>query len=121
MLKLRINDLINIRGIKRPFTFLRKHGFSNHKIRLFQSGKANSFNIKDLEYLCEILNCTPNDLFNWEPDVNNMLPDAHPLYKLIKSPDINLAEITTDMSTEEFAEFSKKVLEIKNEVKNNIS
>ena len=117
MLKLIINELINLRGIKKPHAFLRKQGLSNHKISEYQSGKAKSFKIKDIEHLCKVFICTPNDLFSWDPDINSKLPDEHPLNKLKKQASINLAEITTDMSLEELAEFSQKVVEIKTEIK----
>ncbi len=117
MLKLIVNELLEIRGVNHAYNFLRKHGFSNYKISLLQTGNAKSFQIKDIEYLCEILKCTPNDLFDWKEDGNNQLPESHPLRTLVKKPGINLSKITTDMSTKEFEEFSKRVLEIKNEIK----
>ena len=101
MLKLSINEIIKSRGIIRPYTFLKKHGFSNHKIRLYQTGEPKLISIKDIEHLCEIFNCTPNDIFNYKPDASSSISEEHPLHKLVKMPVVNLAKITTDMNTEE--------------------
>ena len=117
MLKLSINEIIKSRGIIRPHTFLKKHGFSDHKTKLYQRGNPKSISIKDIEHLCEIFNCTPNDLFNYTPDANSSISEDHPLHKLVKMPSVNLGKITTDMNTEELVEFSEKVLELKNAIK----
>lgn len=114
MLKLNTNYLTNLRGIKQSYSFLRKNGFSNHKIRLFHSGNTSSIKLNDLEHLCKILKCTPNDILDWQPDKENKTPENHPLHKLTKKESINLSKITNDMNPEKLVEFSEKVLEIKN-------
>lgn len=35
-----------------------------------------------IQLLCRILNCTPNDLFEWEDDAANPLPATHSLNDL---------------------------------------
>ena len=117
MLRLNIKYLMNLRGIKNPYTFLRMHGFSNHKIRLFQKGANNSIQIRDIETLCVILNCAPNDLFDWTPSGKQDLPGNHPLRKLVKKPAVNLEEFTYDLNPDELAEFYNKVKAVKDEMK----
>lgn len=117
MLILNTRELTNRRGIKHAYKFLRENGFSKHKIRLFHTGKCNNIKLKDLEKLCEIFNCTPNDIFNWKPDIESKLAANHQLHKLEKKTGVNLAEITTDMSNEEVEDFSKRIEALKNDMK----
>lgn len=117
MLKFNVPYLLNFRGVKQHYSYLRGLGFSNHKIRLFLKEANLSLKLKDIEFLCVTLKCTPNDLFNWEPNWGQELAADHPLHSITKHPGVNLADMTSDMSVEEIAEFTKRIAEVKKEIK----
>lgn len=51
--------------------------------------KRNDWSSKPdyLERLCLLLNCTPNDLFDWSEDGKTVVHDTHALRTLIKQKD----------------------------------
>ena len=66
MLNLDINHLLELREIENPRKFLVKNGFTYSAAgRLLKNEIAGTRNI---EKLCLVLNCTPDDLFNWTSD-----------------------------------------------------
>lgn len=117
MLRLNINYLMNLRGIKNSYSFLKKHGFSNHKIRLFHHKANRSVNLDDLEYFCTIFNCTPNDLFDWSPDKSRDIPSDHLLRTLAKDTTLDITELTKNMNPDELKALFNRVKEFKEERK----
>ncbi|HEY6914354.1 MAG TPA: helix-turn-helix transcriptional regulator [Paludibacter sp.] len=82
MLKVNILRVCEIRGIKKPLSFFKNHGFSPATATRMAGGYMNSFSLETVEKLCLALNCTPNDLLEWTPS-KNIAPDAtHPLNDL---------------------------------------
>ncbi len=82
MLKFNPNRMMALRGIDRMFGFLHKNGFVRSTANFMLKGAASSIKVEHIEKLCVLLNCTPNDLFYWNPDTNNPLPENHALYAL---------------------------------------
>lgn len=91
MLKIDLVHTFAVRGVKNPFTVLRKLGISHGKAWNLLSGKTASIHSKHLEAICEHLNCTPNDLYSWRPDREGVDAATHPLRGLIR--DDNAAEL----------------------------
>jgi len=49
-----------------------------------------SFQLRNIDKLCSLLNCTPNDLLVWSPKRNEKLTDSHPITRLKKrNTDLN--------------------------------
>ena len=46
-------------------------------------------NLKDVEALCGMLNCTPNDILEWIPDKNEKNTESHPLSALMRTGNIS--------------------------------
>lgn len=67
MLAFNFKRIFLIKGIKYPVTWLMQRGFSDK----FASGVANDrykrMNLADVERLCYVFQCTPNDLLEWTP------------------------------------------------------
>lgn len=91
MLTINISRIFAVRGIKKPFTELRKLGISYGTAWNLVSGKTASIHSKHLEAICERLNCTPNDLYAWKPDNAGVDVERHPLKGLMR--DENAADI----------------------------
>lgn len=84
MLVFNMKRVFAIRGIDKPFTFLRDNGFPASTASLMLNYHRANIGVKMLEKLCVALSCTPNDLFDWRDDGKTALADAHPLNSLRK-------------------------------------
>ncbi len=84
--------IFKARGIERPFTFLQKAGFSDNFASKCHRNLIRRLELRELERLCYLLRCTPNDLIVWEPDDSLSLDKNHPLMEIRKP------EKTVDMT-----------------------
>lgn len=84
MISYNLERIILLRGHSKPVAFLQRNGFPYHKChRMLSDPKVVSF--KELEVLCRLLRCNPNDLMEWIPDKKHPLEEDHPLTKLRRS------------------------------------
>ncbi len=88
MLKLNLSYLFKVRGIKRPFSFLRKIGFTHNVAYSWSSERRKNLHVDHITKLCMALHCTPNDLFSWEEGKHH-IASGHPLHKLQRQQDKN--------------------------------
>jgi DNA-binding Xre family transcriptional regulator len=63
---------------------LRKSGFSPYSASQITNEKVKVLDLKHLERLCLLLNCTPHDLLEWVPDTKLTEPNKFELSKLIR-------------------------------------
>lgn len=82
MLKFKLSSVLRVRGIEKPFAFLQKRGFYRTVASNLINDKTISIKISQIETLCRALNCTPNDLFEFEPNANDTISVDHPLNSL---------------------------------------
>lgn len=100
MLQLNILPILKARGIEQPYKFLVKNGFVPFTAHKFKNSKVEHIRVDHIERLCILLNCTPNDIFEWMPD--DLLDDKpeHPLQKVRhnKRPELHklLSKIPAD-------------------------
>ena len=87
MLTLDLRRIMADRGIDYPVRYLQKHGISDYIASRLMRGKVASPGADTLEKLCIALNCTPAELFRWEPDAGMILPPSHALHKLVYKED----------------------------------
>lgn len=108
MLQLNLKPLFAARGIDRPYYFLKKHGFSHEAANSLRSGKRIMIDVRHMEKLCEILWCEPNDLFEWYPASERIIPDAHPLFNLKtgKEATINISKMTASIPYKDLKQLS---------------
>jgi len=113
MLKLNFLRICAIRGIGNPYTLLVKNGFSHFSASSLVNDKIKSIKADQLYKLCVVLNCTPNDLFEYVPKKN--LP-GHPLNGLIKEPlPFNYLETIRKMPLEDLKKIEEVIMRIKGE------
>jgi len=111
MLKLDINHHVSLRGYDNTSQFLRRHGFSNWISHKLTHNQLSGISFREMEQLCTLFRCTPNDLFAWVPEKNEKNVAAHPLNALSKKAvDENLV---SNLSYEQLKEISKIVKEKK--------
>lgn len=83
MLCWNVKALLYDKGIPQPLAWLRKRGMSYERARALLDGKSKEISLQQMHELCLLLQCTPNDLFNWNPEKES-LPPGHPLQQLHK-------------------------------------
>ena len=114
MLLINLKRIFALRGIDKPFAVLVKNGFSPMTATNLLNNKTKSIKYKHLERICEILNCEPNDLFDWKPSRNTQNPENHPLKDLKRTdPEIEIAELMKTIPLEKMDEIQNMLKEIK--------
>ena len=83
MLFLNLKPIFNARGIEKPYSFLVKNGFTYHAATNLLNSNTRIFRLDQIERLCEVLLCEPNDLLLWKPDSGKTIAPNNPLHKLI--------------------------------------
>ncbi|MFN8282267.1 MAG: helix-turn-helix transcriptional regulator [Chitinophagales bacterium] len=83
MLTLHITPILNEREVKNHFTYLCKNGFNAHTAHRLLNHQEKSITYVQLETLCTLLHCTPNDLFVWTPKEGQKSDPSQPLHKLV--------------------------------------
>ncbi len=102
------------RGIEKTTGFLVKIGFSYSTASRFLKSKSRFVKIRDIERLCIALNCTPNDLFEWQADAKSVLPENHSLNALEKSGQTkNLRELVKDIPSDKLKLIENLLEELK--------
>ena len=116
MLKLDLNTHIRLRGGNDNAKYLRENGFSNWMSHSITRSDLQTIALADLEQLCNLFRCTPNDLLQWIPtnekELNN--PEHHlaPL-KREKEKGKTTVDILGGLTFAQMKEIAKIVLEMK--------
>ena len=101
MIKLRIAALCKERLIAHPWTALVEAGISEKKTNQYLNGKTNRLMLDDIEKLCTLLRCTPNDLFEWTPANKSQDYPENPLQAIAKKPLFNLEDVLNGLTIAE--------------------
>lgn len=86
MITLELQRLCNLRGIAKPYAFLRAAGFSHNLSHNLANGVVKSITFAHLEKLCRIFNCMPQELFTYKPAGRGVNPATDILLPLRKKP-----------------------------------
>ena len=113
MLVTNIDKLFKLRGITKPKKFLVENGFSNITAYNITNYRFSALKLDKVEKLCLALNCTPNDLLDFHPDKNVVIPENHPLLKLCPEKFFNISEIAKDIPIEKLSELKKTIDDFK--------
>ena len=94
MLILDIHTLCRLHNEPNARAYLTRKGFSYWVAHKFANSKTKSISLEDLERLCKVFKCTPNDLFEWMPDDTTDNSPDNPLALLKKEKiEIKLSEL----------------------------
>ena len=74
--------IFNARGITQPNKFLIKNGITRNVASKLIKGYSRLIKLDHIEILCRALNCEPNDLFQFNPYIDDTIPKDHPLFNL---------------------------------------
>lgn len=113
MLIFNLTRVFKLRGIERPYSFLKKHGFAHMSASNFANGRVAQPHIAHIETLCRILNCTPNDFFEWTNEKGRgAIEETHPLNTLRREKKKGVGNLINEIPLDklpEVVEFLKKV------------
>ena len=84
MLTFEIKRILKTRGIDEPYRWLVKNGFVPQTVNSWLKYELGYIKPDHLERLCLLLNCTPNDLFDWREDGKTVVHDTHALRTLTR-------------------------------------
>jgi DNA-binding Xre family transcriptional regulator len=94
MLKINVRKVMEARGIFTPYKFMVKNGFTPTTATKISNGDVEYLRLEYIERLCGLLNCLPNDLFEWSPNDRKEDSPTHPLQAIRKNENsLNLPEI----------------------------
>lgn len=94
MLKVNVRKVMEARGIFTPYKFMVKNGFTPTTATKISNGDVEYLRLEYIERLCGLLNCLPNDLFDWTPNDKKEDTPNHPLAPIRKSDNsLNLPEM----------------------------
>lgn len=82
MLAFNLKRIFAARGIEKPFTYMVRKGFSDSFSSAIINGRKHQMNLREVERLCELFRCTPNDLLEWTPSAEQAIQKDHPLKPL---------------------------------------
>ncbi len=109
MLKYNIKNLMKLRGITHPSAYLLKNGFSRNVAVRIAAEKMTAISPSQIEKLCNILKCLPNDLFLWIPGKDETATERHPLWKIREKEIKSVTELGNEIHAENFPDFIEKV------------
>ena len=112
MLSLNLTPIFKARGIERPFSYLVKAGISPRSANTILNSSTRSFKLDNIELICKILICEPNDLLLWTPDKDQHYSSDHPLFNLPQQD--SLKDMKETMATLPY----KKLKEITKQINN---
>lgn len=114
MLFLNLNRMFFLRGINNPHRFLVNNGFTANVSQRIIHNQKTHIKMEQLLRLCELLRCTPNDLFDFKPSKNSYIDEAHPLHELKKENiPLNVPEYFINASLKEIDELRNLILQQK--------
>lgn len=115
MLYLNIKRLMRIRGIDNHYKFILDLGFAPATVRNLLSNAVWRINFDHLEKFCLALNCTPNDILQWQPPDNQANAEAQALIKLKRDPAEDLPKLLSSLPMEKFDEIIGIIQDLKKE------
>lgn len=115
MLSFNPKNILSIRGIEKTTAFLvARLGMDYSTASRFLKSKSRFVKVSDIEKLCIALNCTPNDLFEWKPDAEQVLPETHSIRALEKHEKTKaLQDIVKDIPSDKLALIEQLLNELK--------
>jgi DNA-binding Xre family transcriptional regulator len=112
MLIYNFDRIFKARGIERPFSYLRKAGFSDYLSSKIANNRIKSIRLSSIERFCLLMKCTPNDIMVWIPENNMDYESDHPM-NIIKSndDDVDIIKLINSVPLGKLPEIEKLIEE----------
>jgi DNA-binding Xre family transcriptional regulator len=115
MLVFNPNRMFALRKIDKPHLALVKNGFAKSSATNLLNYVSRRLTIEHVEKLCLLLNCTPNDLFEWRSGKNETLDERHPLNALKRADKSeSLTELINKIPVEKLAQIDDFLRDLQN-------
>ncbi len=117
MLDLNVSRVLSLRGIALgQYSYLTKNGFIRSTASKLVRNQTWQIRFSLLEQLCLLLNCTPNDLFQWQPDENQLVTENTALKTLIRGEqEAAISQMVKDMPIEKLERAKLLLAQLKDE------
>ena len=110
MLTFNFSRIFKARGIDKPFSYLVKVGYSDNFATRIVNNRIKRLDLGDLEKLCELLQCTPNDLLEWIPESKDKINDNHPLISIKRNDKVvQLTQILNSVPLDKLSEIESVI------------
>ena len=110
MLTFNFSRIFKARGIDKPFSYLVKVGYSDNFATRIVNNRIKRIDLTELEKLCELLQCTPNDLLEWIPSNKDKTNDKHPLNPIKRSDKVvQLTQILNSVPLDRLSEIENVI------------
>lgn len=104
------------RMVERPHSELVKNGFAKSSATNLLNYDNRRLMIEHVEKLCLMLNCTPNDLFEWRGRKSETLPENHALNALKRDDKAeNMTEMIKNIPVEKLAQVGELLRSLQTE------
>lgn len=109
-----VKKVMRLRGVEHHQHFMAKLGIVPSSANNFLNGTATQIKFDQLERLCVALNCTPNDLLEWQPSADQMVAETHSLNNLKRKTDKDLPALLGEVPLEKFEQIADILQDLKN-------
>jgi DNA-binding Xre family transcriptional regulator len=113
MLYINLKRTMHLRGIENHYKTLTKLGIVPSTARAMLDGNTAQIKLDQLEHICLALNCTPNDLLEWQPDSDNTVAESHSLQALRRKPEQDLTKLLREIPMERFEQIIDVLQDLK--------
>jgi len=112
MLKVNLQRIFAGRAVAKPYTYLVQQGFSKNFATRLRAGKLQRVDLADIEKLCVLFQCTPNDLLEWVPSAAEKDVETQPLRDLIRmNSNVSVLAVLNSLPYSKLAEVEKLISE----------
>lgn len=112
MFILNVRRILRLRGVEKHYNFLVNLGFVPATANILLSSQAQRVKLEHLEKLCLALNCTPNDLIEWQPgSAPQPIAETHSINSLKKK---NLNALLNEVPVDKFEQIADILQDLKN-------
>jgi DNA-binding Xre family transcriptional regulator len=111
MFILNVKRILRLRGIEKHYKYLLGLGFVPATANILLSSTAQRVTLEHLERLCLALNCTPNDLIEWQPNNTQAVAATHSINGLKKR---NLNAMLSEVPVDKFEQIADILQDLKN-------
>ncbi len=109
-MNLRIKQLLVTKGVRYPFSWLRKQGIAHVMAHRLLDNKTKRISIAHIGAICKAINCTPNDIFEWEVgEKENPLPEHHHLNTIAPRTPSGILQKLKDMTEAEILAWERRL------------
>ncbi len=116
MLYFNLTRLLKLRGVERPYSWLVANGFVPQTAVNWSKNQIGYVRPEQMEKLCLLLNCTPNDLFDWREDGKTVVHDEHALRTLTKTaPDTSVQNAVRELPLDKLEKLGEMLAELNKE------